>query len=661
MGLLSGCDEPEREEAPRVAKAQRSAPAAHGPLNLVLVTLDTTRADALSPYGQELPSSPRIEAMSQQGVLFEQVTSSSPSTLPSHATIFTGQYPFSHGVRANAGYRLSNQVLTLAEVLASRGYRTGAEVATTVLSASRGLHQGFEEYRDLHSHEVERIQVRDGDGREFLLNERPAADITRFGKRFIDAHAHERFFLWLHYFDPHQFYMQRSEYARQIPGDGYLQEVLYMDDQLGRLLGHLETRGLKERTLVVVVADHGEGMGEHGESNHSFFLYESTLRVPLLFWGPPSLPEGMRVLSPVRTVDIFPTVLDLMDLPVPPGLAGHSLRPLMERRGGKLDLAAYAESIEFASAFGSAPLRSLRRGPWKYIHQAEAELYRLDEDPGEVVNLAAQHPEKVAELRAELERLVGEAAPPADAGSTISAEERAQLEALGYTVGAQAVDEALLASLEIWGPSPAAMVEDVEILGAAGGRERLGDFQGAAERLEDLLTRHPNSVHLLSAYGRVLVAAGRRADARVALEQAIEAGGCAADARVELAALLRDLDDREEQRGVLEVGVSRCPEMPELLNNFAFLLATSPVDSLRDGRLALRMARRALEAQGGDPPEILDTLAAAQLEVGDFESAEATLQRALRAAKRLGHPSALTRMLEANLLLAQRGEKLRDR
>lgn len=634
--------------------------APRGPRNLILVTLDTTRADALNPYGQERVTSPHIEAISQEGVLFEQVTASSPSTLPSHATILTGQYPLEHGVRANAGYRLPNEALTLAEVLASRGYRTGAEVATTVLDASRGLGQGFEEYRDLRSREVERIEVREGDGRKLALDERPASDITLFGKRFLDAHAQERFFLWLHYFDPHQFYMQRAEYARQIPGDGYLQEVLYMDDQLGELLAHLEATGLRERTLVVVVADHGEGLGDHGESNHSFFLYESTLRVPLLFWGPPTLPEGMRIRSPVRTVDILPTVLDLLEVPVPPGLAGRSLRPLVERRSLDLDLAAYAESIEFASTFGAAPLRSLRRGPWKYIHQVEAELYHLDDDPNERVNLAAQQPERVAQMRSELESLVGASKPRGNAAATIGPGEREQLAALGYVVGAEVVEEGLLGSLDLRGPTPAAMAEDVEVFASASGRERVGDLAGAAVLLEALLERHPKSVHLLTTYGRILAAAGRRAHARAALERAVANASCGADARVELAALLRDLDERAAQRAVLEAGVERCPEMPELLNNFAFVLATSPVDSLRDGELALRMARLALNAQGGDSPEILDTVAAAQLESGDSEAATATLRRALRAAKRLGRPAGLTRLLEANLAHAVAGEAIRD-
>jgi arylsulfatase A-like enzyme/Flp pilus assembly protein TadD len=665
-GWLLGCGDSEagspHAPPPRREQASpaREAPA-RGPENLILITLDTTRADALNPYGQMLVTSPNIDRMAREGVLFEQVASSSPSTLPAHATLLTGQYPPAHGVRSNSGYRLPAAVLTLAEILQSRGYRTGAEIAAPVLDAARGLVQGFEQYRDTRSHEVETIEAASEGAAagDMALEERPASDITRFGKRFLDAHANERFFLWLHYFDPHLFHVRRPEYARQIPDDGYLAEVLYTDDQLGHLLAHLEAKGLRERTLVVVVADHGEGRGEHDERTHAFFLYETTIRVPLLLWGPKSLPAGTRVRSLVRTVDVLPTVLELLGIPLPGGLSGRSLRPLLDAPERDPGLSAYSESVEFSAAFRGAPLRSLRRGPWKYIHQVEPELYHLGDDPNERVNLASAHPDRVRALREELEVLVRGIASRGDAAAIIDASEREALAALGYVVADEdGIDEALLSSLELFGPTPQEMARDVEKLSLATGKERLGDFEQALVIFEELVGRHPESAYLLSSYGEVLVKAGRREDARAALERAVALAHCGARQRILLGELLRSTGERNAQHEVLKLGVERCPDMPELLNNYAFVLATSPVDSLRDGEQAVAVAHRAIDAHGGAPAEILDTLAAAQAESGDFEAAEATLVSAIEAAR--ARPPAMQQLLETNLALVRKRQPLRD-
>ena len=412
-----------------LALAQLACGGAPAPRNLVLVTLDTTRADALTPYGQALPASPSIARMAAEGVLFGQVAASSPSTLPSHASILTGLHPFEHGVRANAGYRLPETQTTLAERLRDAGFRTGAEIAAPVLDADKGLAQGFERYHDLRAGDVERITTRSAapGGKEVVLDERPAEDVTRAALRFIGAQGREPFFLWAHYFDPHLFHVHRPAIAERVGGDGYLAEVLYTDTWIGALLDHLEARGLRERTLVILVADHGEGLGEHGESTHSFFVYESTIRVPLILWGPRALPAGRRVAALVRTIDILPTALDWLGLPAPEDVSGESVLPLALGEGVDPGLAAYGESIEFARFFGTAPVRFLRRGSWKYVHHDAPELYDLAADPGERRDLASQHPERVAALRAELEGLLAGGRAAEAVATLVSPAERDRL------------------------------------------------------------------------------------------------------------------------------------------------------------------------------------------------------------------------------------------
>lgn len=601
--LTAGCGDPpsepvneHRAAAPPASEAATRAasldpleePARPDRRNLLLITLDTVRADALVPYGQPLPSSPTIDRMAREGALFEQVASASPSTLPSHATLLTGQYPFTHGVRSNAGYRLSEASETLAERLRTHGYRTGAEIASTVLDASKGLAQGFEHYRDLHSDGVERIRAHSNAPgmAELQLDERPASDITRQAKRYLDEHRREPFFLWLHYFDPHRFYVRRPEIARLLPDDdGYLAEVRYTDAQIGELLAHLEALGLRDHTLVVLVADHGEGRGDHGESTHSYLLYESTIRVPLVLWGPSNLPAGRRVTSLASSVDLVPTVLDWLGLPVPEDLAGRSLLPLLAGSSDDATRSAYGESIEFARVFAGMPLRFFRRGDWKYIHQPKPALYNLREDPSERRDLASQQPERVARLREELAALLDNAVPARGAETGVSPAERAQLAALGYAVPEEAGFSALeLASLDLQGPDPAQLLEDVEVAVAAVGQLRVGNAAKAEPVLAELVARHPRSSTLQGDHAQALLALDRRAEGRAALERAIELSGCGASSRVELAELLRADGKPEAQYAVLREGLASCGEnSPELLNNYAWVLATSPLAALRNG------------------------------------------------------------------------------
>ena len=401
--LLLACQRDEKVDLPGSGSGplEPAAPAATGdPVdpgeekkirNVVLITLDTTRADALGVYGQSLKPTPNLDRLAGEGVYFGQCAASSPTTLPSHATIFTGKHPYAHGARSNWGYVLSEDNATLAEVLSSHGFITGAEVAAPVVSRPSRLNQGFDHFRDVSSPGVKRLVSKPGvDGRSRPIKQRGAADITAGGIEFLRANRARRFFLWLHYFDPHSEYRPPASFLSRLPSSAYHAEIMYADHEIGRFLQMLARLGLADQTLVVATADHGEGLDEHYEQSHSFFVYEATMRVPLIVKGPSGIPAGRRVDAVVRTADIAPTILDLLGLPPLDGVQGVSLRPLLVGASRDLGLTAYGESIEHFATFDASVLRYAREGKWKLIYKLKPELYDLEADPHELRDLAGE-------------------------------------------------------------------------------------------------------------------------------------------------------------------------------------------------------------------------------------------------------------------------------
>jgi arylsulfatase A-like enzyme len=674
-----------------------SAAAASGPLNVLVVTLDTTRADALGAYGQNLPVSPRIDAMAADGVLFEQALASVPSTLPSHSTLFTGKQPYAHGVRSNGGYRLSDANLTLAEVLRTHAYRTAAEIAAPVLASKTQLDQGFDVYRDPKTSRSI-LELLDQKGGGWLGGaQRPAEEITRDGIEFLRENAGRPFLLWLHYFDPHVPHDPPEPFRSQIPTSDYHAEVRRADHHVGLVLDELERLGLRERTIVVLTADHGEGRDEHDEKTHSFFVYDTTMRVPLVFWGAAAIQRGRRVASLVRLVDVAPTIVDLLGLPPLEGAQGVSLRPLLEDPDADLGLTGYGESIEPSITFGSSVLRFVRLGNWKYIHKLEPELYDVGADPGETRNLAAQHPDVAARLRARLQELVSAApARPEDAEVEVDAETLAELQALGYMGGSppQNLDDEL-ASLELRGPDPTSRVDDLRYFVAAWGDIRARNF-GRAERrflrvwknnpdspfvlygliqsvlhLEErddevieLLRRgielEPDSVEYRLLLGQKLEARGETGEAERVLREALDLDACSSKARLLLAELMRAVTRYEDQLAVLEAGEDSCREWLVVSNALAYALATSPRDELRDGPRAVRLAEAVVAESEGRHPDYIDTLAAARAETGAFDRAIAEQRRAIAMLEGHDVPDGVIESFQRHLAAFEAGEPVRE-
>ncbi len=414
-----------RRVLPELAAAERieARPGDLAGMNLLLVTTDTTRADHLRAYGNRSVETPALDGLAREGILFAEALTPSPSTLPAHASLLTGLYPIRHGARANGTFHLEERVTTLAERLREAGYRTGAVISAFVLDSRYGLGQGFELYHDDLTRGVKlsphMFRERAGE----LANE-PAVEWLR-------QNGQERFFLWVHYFDPHAAYLPPEPFRSDYASDPYDGEIAYVDSQVGALLAELGRLGLRERTLVVYTADHGEGLGEHGEQTHSLLTYDATLHVPLVFSAPSHLPRGRVVERPVSLVDVVPTALSLLGEPVPPDLDGEDLT----RAPGPQPRALYFETIATMTLHGWAPLLGVRREGYKYILAPTPELYDLRADPRELANVHDQRPDVVETLREALARVVGGdplVAAQVTVNLSLDAETRRQLASLGY-------------------------------------------------------------------------------------------------------------------------------------------------------------------------------------------------------------------------------------
>jgi choline-sulfatase len=395
------------------------------PIGIVIVTLDTTRADRLSIYGYMNATMPSLERLAGEGVVFDQASAPAPLTLPSHCSIFTGLLPPRHGVRDNASAPLAPTVPTLAEILRRRGFRTGAFVGSVVLDANRGLARGFEEYRGVMSN-----------GGSDSPRQRRGDAVLTDALHWLDSVGDAPFLLWTHLYDPHRPYDAPEPYRSKYD-DPYIGEIAFADAQIGRLMDDLARRKLLDRTIVVVAGDHGESLGEHGERDHGIFVYESVLHVPLIVRAP-SLPPG-RVDDVVRLVDVMPTVLDLAGVPSP-SVDGVSLTGRMRGMTRHLDLEAYSESL-YPRRFGWSPVRSLRAGRFKLIEAPRRELYDLETDPFEQRNLYPERRPLGTLLEHRLAAVNGGAPVKlADKDPAAGADLRQRLAALGYVASAPPAD-----------------------------------------------------------------------------------------------------------------------------------------------------------------------------------------------------------------------------
>jgi arylsulfatase A-like enzyme/Tfp pilus assembly protein PilF len=476
------------------------------PLNVLIVTFDTARADAFGVYGSRSGASPSVDRVAAKGVVFESATATAPLTLPSHTSLFTGTFPPHHGVRENGSNNVPESLVTLAELFRGNGYRTGAFVAAYILDARWGLNQGFDTYSG-------NFDATNPDVFSLADLQRPANEVVDDALRWLQSGRKETkpFFAWVHLFDPHMPYAPPPPFRQRYASNPYAGEIAFADSQLARLLDEIDLN----KTVVVIAGDHGEGFGEHEEHGHGLLLYEESLHVPLIIATPDGLPRGLRVATPVSLVDVYPTVAELTGLKSPPAVQGHSLVPLC--RGSRAHLTPiYAETLYPRRRFGWSELHALRDGSRKLIDSSRPELYDLQGDPRELRDLAAPRPEVLRERRGQLKKAVAmleknaatQTAPPIDA------EARARLAALGYVAGpARKTAGGLL-------PSPRDKIRSFEQLNDARAKIAAGHSADAERQLTELVRAEPSMLEGHVAFGELYLRERRFPESAAAFRSA---------------------------------------------------------------------------------------------------------------------------------------------
>jgi arylsulfatase A-like enzyme/Tfp pilus assembly protein PilF len=634
--------------------SRRARRAAVGKLNVLLITADTTRADYLGCYGREGARTPNIDRLSDEGTLFTRCTTCSPFTLPSHSSILTAVYPYVHGARRNGTGRLAEANVTLAEALQEAGYRTQATVASFVLNREFGTAQGFEVYRQVVAEEA----------RDALHAERKGDEVCADALEMLRGLAEERFFLWVHFYDPHYPYESARVPDTESPA-AYEDEITFMDTQIGRLLHELARLGLERETLVVLVGDHGEGLGQHDELRHGTFLYDTTLHVPLVLRCPTVVPKGKRVTARVRTIDVAPTILDLVGRPPLDHAQGVALRPLLSGKKPELELAAYAESLDANDQFGLSLLRSLSAGDWKYILAPKPELYNLASDAGEADNRQADEPSLATRMREQLRMLLAAAPPPPakeHLAVTLDDADIARLESLGYvaSVGDDGGGLTELDRFEPQGGNPKDYAQlftwKAQATGAMG-RKAYGEAERLLRQLVEAVPDAPQQqVELANAVlqqGRLNEALGifERAVAMTSGDQPQASQTMPNLPRVQLnlAVALRGAGRLEEALKAYQRAVAMAPDYGRArwaYGNFLLFAGRKYAEAATQLAIALEYM-----------PDDLDTLhdlGVALTVLGKFDQAERYLQRALQ-----NQPNA-PRVLQAMGILRLQQRRLRE-
>jgi len=459
-------------------------------LNICLITLDTTRADRIGCYGYDKAKTPNLDFLAANGVKFSNTYCQVPLTLPSHCSIFTGTYPLYHQVHNNGSYTLDPRHVSLAEVLREKGFRTAAFVSSFTVDSRYGLDQGFEFYDDTLQEE------------EIIKNyrsQRRAEEVYNSFAAWMDTNLTSRLFCWVHFFDPHLPYDPPFPYREEFSDNPYDGEIAYMDVYIGKVIEKLREKNLLDRTLVILVGDHGEALREKKEIDHGIFIYDTTLKVPFILYCPPNLPQGLVVDSRVRLVDVMPTILDLLEIPENDEIQGRSLVPYMEGRK-KGDLSSYIETYYPRENFGWSELIGLIDKEWKYIRAPKEELYDLKEDPSEENNVILSRKKSASTMNKKLDHFIADNSSNVESiKKKLSAEEVERLRSLGY-LGAEFTEESPEGAL----PDPKDRIDEFHILFQAKMFEYQLKFDQAIENYNKIIALEPrmpmNYYHLALVY-----------------------------------------------------------------------------------------------------------------------------------------------------------------
>lgn len=565
-------------------------------LNLLLVSIDTIRGDRVGYSGYDIET-PSLDSLAQEGVSFLNAVCQVPLTLPSHASILTGTSPLYHQIRNNEDFFLEENFSTLAEILKNKGYVTAAFVSAFVLNSQFGLQQGFDVYDD--EYKTPEALIPYGP-------QRLAEDVYRSAASWIEANQGKKFFLWVHFFDPHFPYTPPSPFDIRYKSRPYDGEIAYTDVYVGKLVQTLKEKSIAEKTLVVVVGDHGEDLWQHSEPTHGIFLYDTALKIPLLFWCPQIIPEGVRVESQVRSVDIFPTILDILRIDIPPSCQGISLVPVMEGKKVRDIEKSYAETYYPLLAHGWSAQESIRTDEWKYILSPRPELYDLKKDPDEMRNLIAERPEVVSRLKRDLEELKREDFSSRNLPiKELSPEEKEKLRALGYLGGVVSPDAEQGDRAD-----PKDKVDTLKKLYAARTAVRQGKLEKGEKILKEIEKEDPQNSGVYQSLGKIYQ---QRKDWLKAIDEfnkAIELNPRDVDSYFQLSQSYYSLGMMDEAAKAAQATLSLRPNHLRSLLFLAFYLRSKK--NIKESLVYLEKAQQLYPSNRQVKLEYADALAAAE-------------------------------------------------
>src|SRR4051812_13117848 len=598
---------------PRLAQVW---PGSSRPPNILLISIDTLRADHVGAYGYAAAQTPTLDALARRGLRFTHASTVTPLTLPAHASLMTGTFPVWHGVRDNGSFYVSEDQVTLAEALRSRGYRTGGFVGAYVLDHRWGIAQGFDRYFD--DFDLSHFEMSAG----LDAAQRPGREVVDHALAWL-AEDHDRpFFAWVHLYDPHSPYVPPEPYRSRFPATmqgAYDGEVATADAQVGRLIESLRASGDLDSTIVVVVGDHGESLGEHGEQQHGFFVYEAAMHIPLIVAGP-AVPVRV-VPDQVRIVDVMPTILEVVGAKAPAAVQGVSLMPL--GRGAKLDLLAFGETWYPRYHYGWSELTEVRDGRYKFIAAPRRELYDLEADPGETRDVSASNPRVADALERALRDLAARTALSAapQQPRTVDPEAEERLRALGYV--AATVSRTVLADRPRGDPKD--KIGLYNLLKLAGQDSVSGLFDDGIAKVRRVLAADPEVIEAYTMLGNMDVKAGRHREAIEAYKRALAIDPEHEGAAWSLALAYRDSGQLEEARAGFERVGQLNPRSARALYQLADLSARGG-----DFRAAAATLEKGLELDG-DRAAFLVKLGEARFELKQLDAAQTALEAAIKA------------------------------
>jgi arylsulfatase A-like enzyme/predicted Zn-dependent protease len=507
--------------------------------NVLLITMDTTRADHLPPYGYSAVETPNLNELGAKGVVFEQCATASPLTLPAHSSILTGFYPPYHGVRVNGNNALRDELTTLAEVFSASGYQTAAFIAAFVLDGRWGLKQGFNYYDD-------QFDLKKYKQLDLGQVQRRGDEVVDSALTWLTENQSQPFFAWVHLYDPHLPYEPPepyfSRYRYSPPVSLYDGEIAFMDEQIGRLYKWLKDNNLEKETIIVLVGDHGEGLGDHGELAHGYFIYDFAVHVPLIISTPDKSLQNRRVPLEVSTVDIFPTIVEMSGLKARAS-QGRSLLSMMSGRKEK-EIPAYCESMSPSLHYGWSPLLGLRTSQFKFIDAPRPELYDLKSDPEEGRDVQNKFPEAGLNFKRQLDSLlekISQGAPEPQAAN-LDAETVQRLAALGYIGASVKLKTRPAKDLA----DPKDKLEVYELIQQAGDLINHDKYQEAAGFLERALSLEPDIPQARQLLSTCYAELGRREEAKKLLDDILKGDPDSIQALIGLANLLLEEGQDEE-------------------------------------------------------------------------------------------------------------------